>query len=155
MKPETVCQKIGQWFQKHKNENPFTFGEVHLATEEPEADIVLVIGQWEKKTDGDDVWEPWKNTTYDAPVTWLWQKLADEDADAWLQHIYTSEASDMKRRMLNALLELAQLIEENSYTLDWEAQEDQPFRTHLHINHTSEKTTIETDRWTRLLKKSR
>ncbi|MBF0294579.1 MAG: hypothetical protein HQL96_05265 [Magnetococcales bacterium] len=152
MQTEALCRAIGKWFQTHKNENPFAFGEVHLLTGEEEAEILLIIGKPEEECQDPTAYEnQWEGTIYDAPVTWLWQKLADGEADEWLRTIYDREAPTMKRAMLVALLELFRLIEGNGYTIDWEADGDEPFRTRLHIDPAPEPTRFETDRWNGLL----
>ncbi|MBF0628203.1 MAG: hypothetical protein HQL91_08270 [Magnetococcales bacterium] len=158
MQINELGRNIGQWFQKHKDENPFAFGEVHLITEEEEADILLIIGKpLEECKDRDSHAKQWEGTLYDAPVTWIWQKLADETADEWLRIIYEREARSMKGQMLSALLELFRLIEENGYAIDWEPEEesDEPVRVRLHINQVEEKSTFETERWQTLLTRHR
>lgn len=153
MERDILCQKIGQWFRKHKDEEPFAFGEVHLLTGEPKADILLVIGKIASETADRRAYEKqWENTIYDHPVTWLWQRLADEEADAWLQHIYEKASHDKKKQMLEALLELAILIESNGYQMVWEAEEEEACLTEISINRTMEKSTYETDRWKALLR---
>ena len=152
MQPDALCQKIGQWFQKHSGENPFSFGEVHLFTGEPGADVLIVIGKLARETPDRHAYETqWENTTYDHPVTWLWQKLADEEADTWLRLIYEETFHDQKKAMLTALYTLANLIESQGYTLNWEAEEDDTFLTEIAINRVEEKVTHETDRWQALL----
>lgn len=154
MEPDLLCQKIGQWFRKYKDEEPFAFGEVHLLTGEPKADIMLVIGKIVHETTDRSTYEnQWQNTIYDHPVTWLWQKLADEDADAWLRHIYEGAFPDIKKHMLKALWELAILIESNGYEITWEAEEEGTFLTEITINRTAEKSMYETERWQALLHK--
>ncbi|MBF0339646.1 MAG: hypothetical protein HQL95_01620 [Magnetococcales bacterium] len=151
-------RRIGQWFHKHKDENPFAFGEIHLITEEEEADILLIIGKPEEECrDAESHARQWEGTLYDAPVTWMWQHLADESADTWLRVIYDREAGAMKGRMLSALLELFQMIEENGFAIDWEADEEdeKPWRVRLHIDRVEEKSHFETDRWRALLAKHR
>ncbi|MBF0125690.1 MAG: hypothetical protein HQM02_00615 [Magnetococcales bacterium] len=152
MRTEDLCRRIGQWFQTHKDENPFAFGEVHLITGEREAEILLIIGKPEEDCkDAATFANQWEGTIYDAPVTWLWQKLADGEADEWLRLIYAQESRSMKKQMLTALLELFQLIEDNGYALDWEPEEGKPFRTRLHIDKVEEQSAFETERWRDLL----
>ncbi|MBF0212492.1 MAG: hypothetical protein HQM00_02875 [Magnetococcales bacterium] len=156
MRPDELCRGIGQWFQKHKDENPFAFGEIHLITEEEEADILLIIGKpIEECPNAEAHAKQWEGTLYDAPVTWIWQQLADETADEWLRVIYEREAGPMKGQMLHALLELFRLIEENGYVMEWEPEEEQPFRVRLHINRVEEKSTFEVERWSALMAKHR
>ncbi|MBF0614333.1 MAG: hypothetical protein G8237_11250 [Magnetococcales bacterium] len=158
METNALARAIGQWFQKHKDENPFAFGEIHLITEEEEAEILLIIGKPEEECrDHTTFARQWEGTLYDAPVTWIWQQLADENADEWLRIIYDREARAMKGQMLSALLELFRLIEGNGFTMDWETDEtdDEPWRVRLHIDPTDEKITFETDRWQALLNKHR
>ncbi len=152
MEPDRLCQKIGQWFQAHKNEEPFAFGEIHLLTGEPGADIWLIIGKISKETPDRRAYaKQWENTLYDHPVTWIWQKLADEEADGWLRHIYDTQFRDQKRQMMEAMLELAVLIEGNGYEIDWEADEEGVFLTEIPIRRTAEISTYETERWQDLL----
>ncbi|MBF0427333.1 MAG: hypothetical protein HQL94_00285 [Magnetococcales bacterium] len=151
MQTDELCRQIGRWFQQHKDENPFAFGEVHLITEEPEAEILLIIGKPEEDCkDPETFANQWEGTIYDAPVTWLWQKLADEEADEWLRLIYGRESQSMKRQMLQALLEFFSLIESNGYEIEWEPEEEESFRTRIYINKAEKKTTFETDRWSAL-----
>ncbi|MBF0460045.1 MAG: hypothetical protein HQL87_01490 [Magnetococcales bacterium] len=152
MEPDVLCQKIGQWFNTHKDEEPFAFGEVHLLTGEPGADIWLIIGKIAKETPDRRAYEKqWENTLYDHPVTWIWQKLADGEADAWLRLIYENRLHDKKRQMLQALLELARLIENNGYEIEWEAETEGVWLTEIPIRRTTEKNTYEADRWQELL----
>ena len=152
MEPDVLCQKIGQWFHACKDEEPFAFGEVHLLTGEPGADIWLIIGKIAKETPDRRVRErQWDNTLYDHPVTWIWQKLADGEADAWLRLIYETRCHDQKKQMLTALLELARLIEDNGYEMEWEAEEEGVWRTEIAIRRSTEKSTYETERWQELL----
>ncbi|GAB0056424.1 hypothetical protein SIID45300_00731 [Candidatus Magnetaquicoccaceae bacterium FCR-1] len=152
MKIEELCRALGQWFMRHKDENPFAFGEIHLSTEDPEADISLIIGKPEEAfIDLESHDKQWEGTLYDAPVTWIWERLAHEEADDWLRHIYEREAGQMKENMLVALLELARLIEGNGYSFDWQAEADESERTRLYIDQVEEKVSVETDRWSRLL----
>lgn len=154
MQTEALCRQIGRWFQTHKDENPFAFGEVHLLTDEEEAEILLIIGKPEEECkDEETYWNQWEDTIYDAPVTWLWFQLAHEDVDEWLRVIYDKESQSMKRQMLESLLELFQLIEENGFSIDWEPEEDEAFRTRIYINRIQEKTSFETERWRGLLAK--
>ncbi|MBF0271880.1 MAG: hypothetical protein HQL98_07450 [Magnetococcales bacterium] len=157
MHPNDLGRLIGQWFQKHKDENPFAFGEIHLITEEEEADILIIIGKpIEDCPNAATHAKQWEGTLYDAPVTWIWQQLADENADEWLRVIYEREARSMKGQMLTALLDLFRLIEENGYAIDWEPEnEKEPWRVRLHINALEEKSTEETQRWQTLLAKHR
>ncbi|MBF0163402.1 MAG: hypothetical protein HQL97_07915 [Magnetococcales bacterium] len=156
MQIEELCRALGQWFRRHKDENPFAFGEIHLSTEDPEADISLIIGKPEEAfRDLDGYAKQWEGTLYDAPVTWIWERLAAEEADDWLRHIYEREARQMKENMLLALLELARLIEENGYSLDWQAEANESERTRLYIDQMEEKVSEDTDRWSRLLTKHR
>jgi hypothetical protein len=152
MAPDTLCQHIGQWFQKHRNEQPFAFGEIHLLTGEEGAEIWLIIGKIAKETaDKRSLLRQWENTLYDHPVTWIWQKLADEEADGWLRHLYEQEYRTKKRAMLTALLELAQLIESNGYTMAWEAEEEDTWLTEIPIRRVAEEDHDETQRWQALL----
>ncbi|MEO5349460.1 MAG: hypothetical protein H7836_07440 [Magnetococcus sp. YQC-3] len=152
MEPDLLCQKIGQWFQAHRNEEPFAFGEIHLLTGEPGADIWLIIGKIAKETpDKRLLARQWENTLYDHPVTWIWQKLADEEADAWLRHIYETQFPAKKRQMLEAMLALAALIEENGYEMEWEAEEEGKYLTEIPIRRVAEKSTYERERWQELL----
>lgn len=154
MQPDQLARLIGKWFQTHKDENPFAFGEVHLITQEEEAEILLIIGKPEEEyPDFDSYANQWEGTIYDAPVTWLWQKLLQDEADEWLRIIYPQESSAMKKQMLEALLELFQLIESNGFTMDWEPVEDDEWRTRLYLNSVAEKTAFETNRWRALLAK--
>ncbi|MEO5347152.1 MAG: hypothetical protein H7834_12350 [Magnetococcus sp. YQC-9] len=156
MQTEAMCRAIGQWFMRHKDENPFAFGEVHLSTEDPETEILLIIGKPEEAfRAAESHAKQWEGTLYDAPVTWIWEQLADENADDWLRHIYDREARTMKGQMLAALLELAQLIECNGYILDWRTEADEPERTRLFIDRAEMPETVETERWSRLLEKHR
>ncbi|MBF0178509.1 MAG: hypothetical protein HQM03_00625 [Magnetococcales bacterium] len=153
MRTEDLCRAIGKWFQTHKNEDPFAFGEVHLLTGEEEAEILLIIGKPEEECQDRDAYEnQWEGTIYDAPVTLLWQKLADGQADEWLRMLYDREAPTMKRAMLAALLELFRLIEGNGYTIDWEADEEEGLRTRLYIDPAPEPVRFETERWSELLR---
>ena len=152
MEPDALCAKIGTWFQTHKDEEPFTFGEVHLITGEPEADILLVIGKLDAESGTASTnTEQWENTTYDAPVTWLWWQLANEEADNWLRAIYDHRFADIKRQMLQALLDLAELIEGQGYSLDWEPEETETVKTTIYINRIPGEPPRETERWRRLL----
>ncbi|WP_130470213.1 hypothetical protein [Candidatus Magnetaquicoccus inordinatus] len=152
MEADELCQKIAQWFQKHRHEQPFAFGEIHLLTGEPGADIWLIIGKIAKETTDKSLLErQWKNTLYDHPVTWMWQKLADEEADGWLRHIYEQEFLAKKRAMLTALLELAKLIESNGYEILWEAEEEDVWLTEIPIRRVVEVEHYETERWQELL----
>ncbi|MEO5362783.1 MAG: hypothetical protein H7838_04070 [Magnetococcus sp. DMHC-8] len=152
MTPDALCQQIGHWFQAHKNEEPFAFGEVHLLTGEPGADIWLIIGKIPRETaDRRALAKQWENTLYDHPVTWIWQKLADGEADGWLRHIYEHRFADQKRQMLEAMLALARLIEGNGYEIDWEAEEEGVFLTEIPIRRTAEPDNYETERWQELL----
>lgn len=153
MEPDMLCQKIGQWFRNHKDEEPFAFGEVHLLTGEPQGDILLVLGKIASETpDQQSYARQWENTIYDHPVTWLWQQLAREEADTWLYHIYESAFHTKKRQMLEALLELATLIESSGYHMEWEAEEgEEGCLTEIVINRTTEPSTYETERWKTLL----
>ena len=152
MEPDALCQQIGQWFRKHKDEEPFAFGEVHLLTGESGADILLVIGKIASETTDRHAYEhQWENTIYDHPVTWLWQQLADEKADEWLFQIYGGAWRDKKHQMLSALLELAHLVERHDYIMVWESETEGTFLTEICINRTSHRLNVETDRWQRLL----
>ena len=154
MEPDALCQEIGQWFRKHKEEEPFAFGEIHLLTGELKADILLIIGKMASETKDRHAFEKqWENTIYDHPVTWLWQKLADEEADTWLRHIYEEAFYDKKKHMLEALLELAVLVESHGYEITWEAKEPEVFLTEIPINWVEEKSRSETERWQTLLRK--
>ncbi|MBF0402236.1 MAG: hypothetical protein HQL90_15905 [Magnetococcales bacterium] len=148
-----LCQKLGHWFKAHKDEEPFAFGEIHLLTGEPGADIWLIIGKIAKETpDRRLLAKQWENTLYDHPVSWIWQQLADGEADAWLQHIYEREFRNKKKQMLEALLELAQLIEQNGYEIEWEAEEEGQYLTEIPIRRTTEPNSYETERWQTLLR---
>ena len=153
MEADILCQKIGLWLHKYKGEEPFAFGEVHLMTGEGNADILLVIGKIASETTDRRAYEKqWENTTYDHPVTWLWQKLADEEADTWLRHIYEGAFYDKKRQMLTAMLELATLIESHGYGINWQAEEEGIYLTEITINRLAEESSYETDRWRALLR---
>ncbi|MBF0368597.1 MAG: hypothetical protein HQL52_03990 [Magnetococcales bacterium] len=151
MEPDALCQKLAAWFRKYSQEDPFTFGEAHLLTDRSEGDVLIVLG----RLDEADLFavdeEQWEGTTYDAPVTWLWKQLADGVADDWLRHIYETEFYDKKRKMLMALLELAELVEGNGYHLDWEPESEEEMRTVIVINRTSRNESQEADRWRGLL----
>ncbi|MEO5340704.1 MAG: hypothetical protein H7837_09340 [Magnetococcus sp. MYC-9] len=152
MEPDRLCQNLAQWFRTHKDEEPFAFGEIHLLTDEPGADVWLIIGKMARETADRRAYEKqWENTLYDHPVTWIWQKLADGEADAWLRLIYENQFRDKKRHMLTAMLELARLIEENGYEIEWEAEEEGVCLTSIPIRRTAEKSTYETERWQELL----
>ena len=155
MEPDFLAQKIGQWLQKYKGEEPFSFGEVHLLTGEEKADILLIIGKIASETTDRRAYErQWENTTYDHPVTWLWQQLADEEADVWLRLMYETEWLAKKKQMLLALLELATLIENNGYKINWEAEEEGQYLTEITINKIAEKCSDETQRWQALILKT-
>ncbi|MEO5376631.1 MAG: hypothetical protein H7832_02425 [Magnetococcus sp. DMHC-6] len=152
MTPDQLCQKMGAWFQKHKDEEPFAFGEIHLSTDEPDADILLIIGKPEQACADEEAYEKqWENTIYDAPVTWLWHKLAQNEADEWLKIIYGNEFPSKKIEMLKALLELATLIESNGYEIEWDLDDDQEMQTVIPINKIAKKISTQTDRWKQLL----
>ncbi|MBF0161889.1 MAG: hypothetical protein HQL88_06340 [Magnetococcales bacterium] len=152
MEAEMLCRKMGQWLHAHKNEEPFAFGEVHLLTEEPGADIWLIIGKLAEETPDRQAYEKqWENTLYDHPVTWMWQQLADQEADSWLRHIYEQDYLRKKKQMLTALLELAELIEKNGYEMAWEAEEEGVFLTRIPIQRSTEPSTYDMDRWRALL----
>ncbi|MBF0185688.1 MAG: hypothetical protein HQM06_15055 [Magnetococcales bacterium] len=152
MEADQLCQEIGRWFQRHRNEEPFAFGEIHLLTGEPGADIWLIIGKIAKETPDKRLLEQqWENTLYDHPVTWMWQKLADGEADGWLRHIYEQAYRDKKRAMLQALLQLAQLIENNGYEMAWEAEEEDLWLTEIPIRRVADGDHYETERWQELL----
>ena len=155
MEPDILAQKIGQWLQKYKGEEPFSFGEIHVLTGEEKADILLVIGKIASETTDLRAYErQWVNTTYDHPVTWLWQQLADDEADVWLRLMYDAGWLSQKKQMLSALLELATLIENNGYEMNWESEEEGHYLTEIVINKTPEKCSDETQRWQELLLKT-